>query len=89
MDIPIELCTSAKAYKKAPEKRVLLTALIIVLYAVALPYCYLTAGEPRQTAMVHAQKLADERWAQESSSWSYNDTSSNNTDSLIPGKKIS
>jgi hypothetical protein len=39
---------------------------MIGLYAVTLPYCYYTAGEPRKAAMIHAQQLADEKWASES-----------------------
>ena len=35
------------------------------MYAVVLPFCYLTAGEPRKAAMIAAQKLADEKWANE------------------------
>jgi len=34
------------------------------LYAVVLPYCYLTAGEPRRLAMINAQEIADKNWAQ-------------------------
>jgi hypothetical protein len=36
------------------------------LYAIVIPYCYFTAGEPRKAAILNAQRLADERWAAES-----------------------
>ena len=42
-----------------------LFVLFLAMYAVVLPFCYLTAGEPRKAAMIAAQKLADEKWANE------------------------
>lgn len=42
-------------------------AILVALYAFSIPYCINTAGEPRRIAMVQAQKLADEQWAQEAS----------------------
>ena len=66
MEVPIELCNSAKVYRKDPIRRSILTAIIIALYAVAIPYCVTTAGHPRRDAMIQAQKLADENWARES-----------------------
>ncbi len=65
MDVPIELCTSAKVYRSDSLRRMLLISLIVALYSVVLPFCYYTAGEPRRTAMIQSQKLADERWALE------------------------
>lgn len=74
MDVRIELCTSAKVYKKDNTRRVILFSVLIALYAIVIPYCYFTAGEPRKAAMIHAQKLADEKWALESSSLDLNST---------------
>jgi cation-transporting ATPase 13A1 len=54
-----------RAYRQAPAKKFLLLGFIVALYAVILPYCYRTAGEPRKAAMIHAQQLADEKWALE------------------------
>jgi cation-transporting ATPase 13A1 len=65
MEIPIEFCVSARAYKAAPTRRIFLASLLIALYAAVIPYCYLTAGEPRKAAMISAQKIADEKWASE------------------------
>lgn len=63
MDIPIELCVSAKAYRPASTKRLFFVSLVVVLYAIVIPYCYLTAGEPRRLAIISAQQLADKKWA--------------------------
>lgn len=65
MEVPIEQCTSAKVYKPDPVRRILLLVSLIAMYAISIPFCYLTAGEPRKTAMIQAQKLADEKWAAE------------------------
>eukprot|EP01031_Cornospumella_fuschlensis_P038870 gene38870-47281_t len=32
------------------------------MYAVSIPFCYFTAGDPRKAAMIQAQKIADEKW---------------------------
>src|SRR5687767_5042708 len=74
MEVRIELCTSARVYRKDSTRRIILTSLLVVLYGIAIPFCYNTAGEPRKTAMIHAQKLADEKWALESSSVEINGT---------------
>lgn len=68
MEVPIELCNSAKVYRKDPIRRSVLAAILVVLYAISIPYCINTAGQPRRDAMVQAQKLSDEKWAMESSS---------------------
>ena len=95
MDVPIELCVSAKyvawllptscafsfiaylysssfvrfsfcrVYKASTTRRTVLFVLFLAMYAVVLPFCYFTAGEPRKAAMIAAQKLADEKWANE------------------------
>jgi hypothetical protein len=65
MEIPIEGCESAYAYKKAPGRRLLLLSAMVAMYAVVLPYCFMTAGEPRMNAMKAAQDLADARFAAE------------------------
>ena len=54
-----------RAYRAAPTRRLFLLTLLVAVYAVVLPFCYYTAGEPRKAAMVHAQQLADEKWALE------------------------
>ena len=68
MEVPIELCQSAKVYKSDPIRRNVLLGLLLMIYAFSIPFCYYTAGEPRKAAMIAAQKLADEKWALESSS---------------------
>jgi hypothetical protein len=65
MDIPCEGNKAARLYKKAPFRRVLLAAVLLALYAVVIPYCLFTAGEPRKAAVISAQELADKRWAAE------------------------
>ena len=79
MEVPIELCQSAKVYRKDPIRRYLLLSILIVIYAISIPFCYFTAGEPRKAAMIAAQKLADEKWALESSSLSLDDDNHINT----------
>eukprot|EP00601_Ochromonadales_sp_CCMP2298_P019465 CAMPEP_0173300136 /NCGR_PEP_ID=MMETSP1143-20121109/17062_1 /TAXON_ID=483371 /ORGANISM="non described non described, Strain CCMP2298" /LENGTH=91 /DNA_ID=CAMNT_0014240493 /DNA_START=416 /DNA_END=691 /DNA_ORIENTATION=- len=61
MEVPIDIkeALPVKVFRPDPLRRSLLAALIVALYAAALPYCYLTAGEPRKAAMLQAQKLAD------------------------------
>eukprot|EP01032_Pedospumella_encystans_P012911 gene12911-14901_t len=66
MEVPIELCNSAKVYRKDPVRRSILGAILLALYAISIPYCINTAGHPRRDAMIQAQKLADEHWARES-----------------------
>ena len=80
MEIPIELCKSAHVYKQDPIRRGIIIVILVILYAVSVPYCYMTAGEPRRIAMQQAQKLADEKWALESASLAANDTITNSTD---------
>lgn len=67
MEVPIELCNSAKVYRKDPVRRSVLAAILVVLYAISIPFCINTAGHPRRDAMIQAQKLSDEKWAMESS----------------------
>jgi hypothetical protein len=43
---------------------------MVAMYAVVIPFCFYTAGEPRKAAMIAAQKLADEKWAKEAFSMS-------------------
>lgn len=74
MEVPIELCQSAKVYRKDPIRRYVLLSVLVAIYAISIPFCYFTAGEPRKAAMIAAQKLADEKWALESSSLSIEDT---------------
>jgi hypothetical protein len=65
MEIPIEDCASARAYKPSAARKGVIYAFILALYCVSIPFCYRTAGEPRATAMAQAQKLADEKWMKE------------------------
>lgn len=65
MEVPIELCTSAKVYKRDPVRQMIWISILVALYAFSIPYCYYTAGDPRRAAMLQAQKLADEKWAAE------------------------
>ena len=51
-------------YKPSNPRRLFLITLIVALYAIVLPYCYNTAGEPRAAAAIAAQKIADEKWEQ-------------------------
>lgn len=54
-----------RVFKPSAVRRSGLLVLMLVMYAVVLPFCYFTAGEPRKAAMVAAQRLADEKWAKE------------------------
>ena len=77
MDVSIEHCKSARVYRPSSSRRIILSSLLVLLYAIVLPYCYNTAGDPRQAAIISAQKLADEKWEQ----WGNDDAidSSNST----------
>lgn len=63
--MPIEECVSARVYKPANHRKVLIWGVIIAMYSAAVPFCYNTAGEARAAAIIQAQKLADERWEAE------------------------
>lgn len=65
MEVLIEGCESAHVYRPSPLRRTFLIGLMVAAYAVVLPFCYNTAGEPRATAIIQAEKLAEERWAKE------------------------
>jgi hypothetical protein len=62
MDVPIENCVSAKIYKKSPLKKATWFVLIVALYCVTIPYAYFTVGNPREAAILKAQRLEDEKW---------------------------
>ena len=64
MEVSIEHCTRARVYKPSSSRRILLISLLILLYSIVLPYCYNTAGDPRNNAISTAQKHADEKWEQ-------------------------
>ena len=66
MNVPIEQCTSAACYRPAPVRRYTLLALLVALYAWSVPFCYNTVGEPRAAAILRAQRLDDEKWAEQS-----------------------
>jgi len=62
---PIEgMKTPGRLYQKSGFKRMVLISAIVALYAVVLPFCYRTAGEPRAAAAIAAQEKADEKWEQ-------------------------
>ena len=52
-----ELLSFCRVYKASGMRKTVIFSIIIALYAVTLPFCYNTAGEPRAAAMLHAQKL--------------------------------
>lgn len=79
MEVPIELCTTAHVYRSDPVRRAFLVSILIAIYAVSIPYCFYTAGEPRRIAMIQGQKLADEKWAREVNMNSTAETSGNIT----------
>ena len=54
-----------RPYKSSSERRIVWISIIVLLYAISIPYCYLTSGEPRKVAMINAQKLSDEKWERE------------------------
>lgn len=96
MNIPIENCISARPYRAAPERKLIITSILFALYAISIPYCYFTSGEPRRAAMIATQKLADEKWERESLMGLYQDSNqteietnsivlpfSNSTDSFL------
>ena len=61
--LPVEgMKTPGRLYNKSSFKSTLLLSVIIALYAVVLPYCYNTAGEPRAAAAIAAQEMADDKW---------------------------
>ncbi len=66
MNVPIQQCSSATVYQAAPARRIALGLLLAIMYAISLPYCYYTVGEPRKAAIEKAQRLFDERWTEES-----------------------
>ena len=72
MDIRIEGNRGSYLYRAAPARRFLVLSVLVAVYAVVLPYCYLTAGEPRKAAAISAQELADKRWAAEAARLSGN-----------------
>jgi hypothetical protein len=65
MDVPIEDCESARVYKRSNARRAMVWAAVLACYAASIPFCVRTAGEPRAAAMLQAQKLAEEKWANE------------------------
>lgn len=74
MNVPIENNKGARVYRVAPMRRMVLVSAMVAIYAVVLPYCYMTAGEPRKAAAISAQAKADERWAAEALRLSVNAT---------------
>ena len=65
MEIPIEgMKVSGRTYVASSARRTLIVSIFVALYAIVLPYCYQTAGEPRAAAAISAQKIADDKWEQ-------------------------
>lgn len=75
MEVPIEACVSAKVYRPDSTRRMILLAVLVAMYAVSIPFCYYTAGHPRKAAMIHSQKIADEKWALESATMVHDEES--------------
>ena len=55
--IAIAILIIIRVYESSSVRRTVLFSIIVALYAVTIPFCYHTAGEPRAAAMLHAQKL--------------------------------
>lgn len=92
MNVPIENNKGARVYKAAPLRRLVLVSAMVAIYAVVLPYCWMTAGEPRKAAAISAQTLADERWAAEAARLAVgggNNTDVNSTVSALSPTEIS
>ena len=62
MDAPVEGMKRGTVYRASQVKRMVLLSLLVALYAIVLPFCYNTAGEPRKAAALSAQEKADEKW---------------------------
>jgi manganese-transporting P-type ATPase len=64
-DIPVEgFKTPGRLYKASSPRRMIIMSIFVALYAIVLPYCWSTAGEPRAAAAIAAQEKADEKWEQ-------------------------
>jgi len=46
-----------RAFKASPGRRTVLAACAVALYACVLPQCYLTAGDPRRTAIAQLEAI--------------------------------
>jgi hypothetical protein len=62
MEVGITGCESARVYRPAPLRKLSLIALLIAIYAVVLPLCYSTAGQPRSAAFLHSFSKYGEKW---------------------------
>jgi cation-transporting ATPase 13A1 len=63
MEVPVEgMEKSGRLYRPSMMKRVFWASLLVALYAIVVPYCYNTAGEPRAAAARAAQEKADAKW---------------------------
>ena len=64
MQVPVEgMEADGRIYRPSAVKRVFWASLLVALYAIVIPYCYRTAGEPRASAALAAQEKADAKWA--------------------------
>ena len=64
MEVPVEgMKRMGSVYRPSAFKRVFWLSVLVALYAVVVPYCYNTAGDPRRAAALAAQEKADEKWA--------------------------
>lgn len=50
-------------YRPSTFKRLAWLSLLVALYAITIPFCYNTAGDPRRAAALAAQEKADKKWA--------------------------
>ena len=80
MNVPIEQCRSAHVYKSAPIRRIFYLIGILCLYALSIPYCLNTVGEPRAAAISRAQDKDDAKWADVLASHDENDEDDNDNE---------
>lgn len=55
-------CESARVYRTSAARKYGLIAALIAMYALVLPMCYNTAGEPRAAAFVNSFSKYGEKW---------------------------
>ena len=64
MEVPVEgMEKNGRVYRQSTVKRIFWASFLVALYAVVIPYCLRTAGEPRAAAALAAQEKADAKWA--------------------------
>jgi hypothetical protein len=63
MDVAVDACVSGRAYTRSPARRAVLFVFLGLAAAMLLPLCYLTAGEPRRSALDQAITLTNKKAA--------------------------